>query len=540
MFTMIKFVWKKAIDCKAVLISSFFCILISNFLSLVIMFVTGAIFDTLYSGKEIDLLVKFCVLYTVTFIGSIVFSFLGNLLTAKANNQIMYKINRDVLQKIHTISLLDVRSENAASLTQKINNDSYQVSSFFLEFFSNSVINLIMGLFAICYTFYYNLGIALILIGPISAYALLYSLLRKKVYISSLSYKEAQGLFFGKLYEQLNFLPFIKAFEASSKMLNQLDSAFSILYKKAIVYQNTSFSFSMLDSFFEIVIQVLFFIVSGVYIFHQKMSIGEFSILLSLSRTSMRGIKYFFSMGKNLQETKASFDRISKIVCASVPKDGTYKLVEIHSINLTGLNFQYRSKVVFKNLNYSFYEGYIYGVLGENGSGKTTLAYILMGIYNASNLFINGISSTRICFSKLREKNISYCESEPILLNETIEYNITLGETYSSTDIKNFTDILGLFDQEENAHLCLNTIVDSSLSNISSGEKQKIALIRTLIRNRHVMIFDEPTSALDAKARLNLMKYLKSVKRNHLIIVITHDDTLIPYFDKIITLQPCM
>lgn len=40
--------------------------------------------------------------------------------------------------------------------------------------------------------------------------------------------------------------------------------------------------------------------------------------------------------------------------------------------------------------------------------------------------------------------------------------------------------------------------------------------------------------------RLNLMKYLKSVKRNHLIIVITHDDTLIPYFDKIITLQPCM
>lgn len=366
MFTMIKFVWKKAIDCKAVLISSFFCILISNFLSLVIMFVTGAIFDTLYSGKEIDLLVKFCVLYTVTFIGSIVFSFLGNLLTAKANNQIMYKINRDVLQKIHTISLLDVRSENAASLTQKINNDSYQVSSFFLEFFSNSVINLIMGLFAICYTFYYNLGIALILIGSISAYALLYSLLRKKVYISSLSYKEAQGLFFGKLYEQLNFLPFIKAFEASSKMLNQLDSAFSILYKKAIVYQNTSFSFSMLDSFFEIVIQVLFFIVSGVYIFHQKMSIGEFSILLSLSRTSMRGIKYFFSMGKNLQETKASFDRISKIVCASVPKDGTYKLVEIHSINLTGLNFQYRSKVVFKNLNYSFYEGYIYGVLGEN------------------------------------------------------------------------------------------------------------------------------------------------------------------------------
>lgn len=70
--------------------------------------------------------------------------------------------------------------------------------------------------------------------------------------------------------------------------------------------------------------------------------------------------------------------------------------------------------------------------------------------------------------------------------------------------------------------------------------KSKIALIRTLIRNRHVMIFDEPTSALDAKARLNLMKYLKSVKRNHLIIVITHDDTLIPYFDKIITLQPCM
>lgn len=73
-------------------------------------------------------------------------------------------------------------------------------------------------------------------------------------------------------------------------------------------------------------------------------------------------------------------------------------------------------------------------------------------------------------------------------------------------------------------------------SNVSGGEGQKINLIREFLRNRDVMIFDEPTAFLDSESKKNFISYLMKLKSNHIIIMISHDNDIMEYADKVLQL----
>lgn len=70
---------------------------------------------------------------------------------------------------------------------------------------------------------------------------------------------------------------------------------------------------------------------------------------------------------------------------------------------------------------------------------------------------------------------------------------------------------------------------------MSGGEKQKIAIVRQLLKSPDVMLFDEPTSALDAKSRGALIKLLNEIKRDHIVIVVTHDEEMLAACDEVIS-----
>lgn len=72
----------------------------------------------------------------------------------------------------------------------------------------------------------------------------------------------------------------------------------------------------------------------------------------------------------------------------------------------------------------------------------------------------------------------------------------------------------------------IRSIINTQQNNISGGEKQKISIIRQLLQNPDVMLFDEPTSALEINSKANLMKILREIKKNKIVIIVTHDRML--------------
>ena len=116
--------------------------------------------------------------------------------------------------------------------------------------------------------------------------------------------------------------------------------------------------------------------------------------------------------------------------------------------------------------------------------------------------------------------------------NKLIAENIFMNEVYDKEQLNFYDKICRLFnveeivagDKEKNAESIQNT-------NFSGGEKQKISIIRTILKDAEVLIFDEPTSALDQISIENFIQIIRSVKNNKIIIIITHDHRLIEISD---------
>jgi ATP-binding cassette subfamily C protein len=77
-------------------------------------------------------------------------------------------------------------------------------------------------------------------------------------------------------------------------------------------------------------------------------------------------------------------------------------------------------------------------------------------------------------------------------------------------------------------------VINEKNNNISGGEKQKISILKVLLKNSPIMIFDEPTSALDYKTTKKFMKYLQESKSDKIIIIISHDDAVIERCDEVV------
>lgn len=141
----------------------------------------------------------------------------------------------------------------------------------------------------------------------------------------------------------------------------------------------------------------------------------------------------------------------------------------------------------------------------------------------------------------VREKLFAISEQSSVLVSDSFLNNVMLGckdVNYEKLDfLVNEFDLSALLQYEAEDEK-YKIRINEEVSNLSGGEKQKIAIIRTILKNSEVMIFDEPTSALDRKSRQNFYKIIQVLKKEKIIILISHDQDAYAIADVNIVLKP--
>lgn len=182
-------------------------------------------------------------------------------------------------------------------------------------------------------------------------------------------------------------------------------------------------------------------------------------------------------------------------------------------LEIKNLNKSYGKKEVLKNINFTFEEGKIYGLLGRNGAGKTTF-------FNALNEDIKIDSGE--CFldnKKLETSDIGYVVSTPqvpefLTGREFLQFYLDINKD----NIKDLKDIDYYFDlvklNKEDQNLLLKEY--------SHGMKNKIQMLINIIANPKVILLDEPLTSLDIVVQEEMKKLFKDYKENHIIIFSTH------------------
>lgn len=210
----------------------------------------------------------------------------------------------------------------------------------------------------------------------------------------------------------------------------------------------------------------------------------------------------------------------------------------VNSISLHNASFNHGKNKIFKNFNYYFKKNKIYGVYGNSGRGKTTLLMILSNLISLDKGFIK-INN----FEKINRNHkidwgnkLGFMSQYNILVDDSLINSLFLEDKINRDNINKAKKYLRKFNLKKLIKL-LNKKYDGTYSlggMLSGGEKQRLSLIRTILLSKEIMLLDEPTSSLDKKNENIVLKELKRIKQNKIIILSTHKQDLKDYFDEFI------
>jgi len=486
--------------------------------------------DQLLSANDMSFAAFYFILFVSINLISILISYIASMLYIKLQNRLGYALNCDFIKIIQNSTIGAIESHDTAYLNQRINNDSNALIIFCISIVQSIIINTIVVIVSLCLLFSFHLILASILLFVALLYFIFYTLYKKKLYKVNHVYQESQSFFFGKLHEQLFNIKIIKLHGLYSQFIERLNQSFLPLLNNAFKRQRSSFIFGSFDQLVLITVQVVLLLLGGSEIIAGRLTIGRFVIILSYFNMMLGAVRYFFSMGETIQSNMVSYNRLKTLSYTKQESNGMRLINKIDSIELKHLSFSYGENLIFHDLNATFKKGCINFIRGSNGSGKSTLIDIILGLHTNNlrgEILYNGISIKNIDMRDSRRRLFGVSEQEPTLLPDTLFYNICLEDSSLSKErlslLNKLISVLHLEEFIQSLPSQLLTTINDHSSNISGGEKQKIAILRALLKNPGVVILDEPTSALDDNSRESLKQYLYEIKDDKIIIIITHE-----------------
>jgi ATP-binding cassette subfamily B protein len=209
-------------------------------------------------------------------------------------------------------------------------------------------------------------------------------------------------------------------------------------------------------------------------------------------------------------------------------------------VEFSHVEFSYETKrQILFDVDFAIPAGTTTAVVGHSGSGKSTLSRLLFRFYdvNKGAISIDGQDIRSVTQQSLRAA-IGIVPQDTVLFNDTIEYNIAYGRPGAShTDIVAAARAASIHDFIESLPDGYATMVGERGLKLSGGEKQRVAIARTLLKNPAILIFDEATSALDSKSEQAIQAQLKEIAKNRTTLVIAHRLSTIADAQQIIVLD---
>ncbi len=195
------------------------------------------------------------------------------------------------------------------------------------------------------------------------------------------------------------------------------------------------------------------------------------------------------------------------------------------AVRFEHVSFSYDpSRPILKDVSFEIPPGKTVAVVGSSGAGKSTLARLLFRFYDvqAGRITIAGQDIKGVTQSSVRQA-IGIVPQDTVLFNDTVEYNIAYGKTGASrAEVEAAARAAHIHDFISATPLGYNTMVGERGLKLSGGEKQRVAIARTLLKNPPIVIFDEATSALDSANERAIQTELRAAAQNKTTLVIAH------------------
>ena len=249
---------------------------------------------------------------------------------------------------------------------------------------------------------------------------------------------------------------------------------------------------------------------------------------------------YVHTMIYKLGIVKAASPYIQELIIDNQGKKKK-KSIKNGEINFKDIVFRYKKdsdEVLFDGLNLNIKAGTKCGIMGRSGSGKTTLMKMLVGLYKPEEgeILIDGVNINKMDIDYLRTE-VNYINQNTKLFEDTIIYNMQYGNDVSEKEVVeklkkyNLLQVFSDLPGDIHANAGLNG------GNLSGGMQKVTILMRGLFKPGKIIILDEPLAGLDKNTISNVINMIMHETKGKTLLVITHDNKILPYMDEVVNIN---
>ena len=261
-----------------------------------------------------------------------------------------------------------------------------------------------------------------------------------------------------------------------------------------------------------------------------RMSLGDLVMVNAFMIQLYVPLNFLGVIYREIKQSLTDLDKLFSLMqrereIAEAPDALSLQLSQPPELRFENVHFAYDpARPILRGLSFVVPAGKTVAVVGPSGAGKSTLARLLYRFYDIQQgaITLNGLDLRQLTQASLRQA-IGIVPQDTVLFNDTVAYNIGYGRPASSqAEIEEAAKAAHIHDFIMASPKGYDTLVGERGLKLSGGEKQRVAIARTLLKDPPILIFDEATSALDSTNERAIQAELKSVAHNKTTLVIAH------------------
>ena len=287
-------------------------------------------------------------------------------------------------------------------------------------------------------------------------------------------------------------------------------------------------------------------IIFGVYLISdQELSMGGLIAIVMLASRAVSPMGQIANLITNYEQTRTAYDSLEEIMQRATERAEGKSYVRrpefAGAIQFRDVNFSYpsASQKSLADISFKIKPGEHVGIIGKVGSGKTTLLQLLVGLYQAESgsILIDDVDLKQIDPADLR-RQLGYLSQDVELMRGTIRTNLAYKDLHVSDDkLLKAAQISGVDLFVNQLPEGFDTEVGEHGAFLSGGQRQSIALGRTLLLNEPVLILDEPTNSFDNTTESIVKKRLYDYTRNRTLLLVTHKAPMLELVERLIVVD---
>lgn len=494
------------------------------------------IFDVVKTSEKWSEVINYVLIFTSIVIVYVIMGYFKKKVSARFKLETIKTGFDNMNEKYRFSDATAFRKIDTSYFSSRVKSDLENVSNYYTDGILSFVLNIlkIVLMLGISIIINWKITIGFVITVPILIYV--YITFLKRMTEKAQEYQESAAGYFSNWSGQVEFLDEIVQSGDYQNENRKFSDVFKEYFSKFLSFTKFNQLFNLSMTGVTILCQLIIISLGAYFVNKGQLSIGELLVIVAYGQQIQQISLSLFQFGEQKAGKVASTEKLNELYSVPSIEEGKNKIEKVESIDAE-ISYSFTNEInIYKGMKVSLKKGNIYGISGDNGKGKTTLIRLLTGVYKENefskvDVRVNGKDMKEIDSVYFRRKNVAFVSQFPKSIYEkSAEY---LAGEYG-VDIDSIKEKVYEYniDSRDMVIDLLNNKTDIPIKDLSGGDRTFTSILGAIFSGKDFIIMDEPTANLDTARCEWLMNTLSKIKKDKIILIISHDKNMFEIFDE--------